>query len=174
MTGVRFIGVAVGLWIALFTVPVSELNAESTRPGTKYYDTTVPGLVRLRTTTDRTRYKVGESIVATNLLTNIGDSVFLADEGSLGEGFYIEHLDSTSSCGSIGDHAEGYRPKVAELARSATLVRTWDLSKDFCFKGAGRYEVGGSYCHYDGQSRAHGKDPALWCVRSQPVKLLVR
>ena len=174
MTRVRFCTVAVVLLLALLHLSAAEPDGEKAARRTEYYDVIAPGVVRLSTSTDKSRYKAGDPIIATNHLTNIGDSVFLVDESSLAEGFYIQQLDSTSLCGSIGDHSPGYQPRVAELPSGATIIKSWDMSKEFCFKGHGQYEVGGSYCHYDGRLRVHGKDDALWCVRSRPVKIVVR
>jgi len=166
--------VALVICLALLCISAVDRGGPKSETRTERYDTVVPGLVRLICSTDRSRYKLGDPIIATNRLTNIGDTLFLVDESSLGEGFNIRQIDSTSTCGYIADHAPGWQPRVAELLSAATITKSWDMSKDPCFKGPGEYEVGGSYCHYDGKLRVHGRDDALWCVRSQPVKIVVR
>ena len=150
-------------------------SASSAPPGPKpskepeTYQVTVPGVVTLTLAAGAAEFRTGQAIVLTKRLVNIGTTPFSVDQAALSEGFAIQSLEPGKVCGVLGDHPTRYRAEVRQLAPGAATTSSNDLSSNPCYRGAGWYQLRGSYCHYDGKVATHGSTRPIWCVQAEPL-----
>ena len=165
--------VLIGLLIAVPFSHGASLSFGDAPFQTQQYDVKVPGMVEIRLEVSTSSFTLGEPILVTKVLTNIGATDLTVIVDAMEEGFWIEDVFHPNSCGVIGDHAPGYKAATMVMPLRTATSSTADMSKNVCFKGHGLYRIGGGYCHHV-PGRVHGQDPPDWCVRAKPLVVRVK